>query len=231
MCMVAQSFVLVYIWHATVLLIFVATAACKFVLQISAPVDHNFVLHLWLATVCCKALPLCSSALQLVLRRAFLPSAWTADWNELTASYHEIIHPSTSLSLSAYLIVSRYIFPRLCQFSVSKSLRNKTGLYPVICLPCPLTDNYGPGPRLRVHYGPTGLRAGPTGPGPWLTIRALRAHGLTGLMGPRAGPTGLRARTWGFPGVNGRVYIYIYHITISLVGGYGFYGISPTMYW
>ena len=86
---------------------------------------------------------------------------------------------------------------------------------------------------------PTGLRAGPlaygpayrpTGPGPWLTIRALQAHGLTGLTGPRAGPTGLRARTWGFPGVNGRVYIYIY-ITISLVGGYRFYGISPTMYW
>ena len=69
--MVEQSFVLVYIWHATVLLIFVATAACKLVLQIFAPVDHNFVLHLWLATVCCKALPLCSSALQLVLRRAF----------------------------------------------------------------------------------------------------------------------------------------------------------------
>ena len=39
--MVEQSFVLVYIWHATVLLIFVATAACKLVLQIFAPVDHN----------------------------------------------------------------------------------------------------------------------------------------------------------------------------------------------
>ena len=98
-------------------------------------------------------------------------------------------------------------------------------LYPVICLPAPLRTTTGPGPAYGSTaraYGPTGLRAGPlaygpayrpTGPGPWLTIRALQAHGLTGLTGPRAGPTGLRARTWGFPGVNGRVYIYIsrYH--------------------
>ena len=62
-------------------------------------------LSLWLATLCRKALPLCSSAL-LVLRRAFLSSTLTADWNELTASYHEIIQPIHQYTfLSASLLI------------------------------------------------------------------------------------------------------------------------------
>ena len=98
MCMVEQSFALVHIRHATVLL------------QNFVPVACNFVLHLWLAPLCCKALPLYSSALQLVLRRAFYLQHWQLiEMNWLTASYHEIlplIHPSTFLSASLLIWLS-----------------------------------------------------------------------------------------------------------------------------
>ena len=125
--MVEQSFVLVYIWHATVLLIFVATAACKLVLQIFAPVDHNL--------------------------RAYGPTG------------------------RAF------------------GLRARLQAYG----PGPLAyDTGSTGPRAYGPYGPTGRAYGPTGP-----------------------DLGLPRGQWPC--------IYIY-ITISLVGGYRFYGISPTMY-
>jgi len=89
---------------------------------------------------------------------------------------------------------------------------------------------------------PTGLRAyGPTGRALGLRAR-LQAYGPgplaydTGSTGPRAyGPYGPTGRAYGPTGPDLGLprgqwpCIYIY-ITISLVGGYRFYGISPTMY-
>ena len=75
-------------------------------------------------------------------------------------------------------------------------------------------DSPGPtGPPDRARKGPEGPRAATTPSAHQPTSGPLRAHGPTAPTGPRAGPTGLRARTWGFPGVNGRIYIYIsrYH--------------------
>ena len=180
MCMVAQSFVLVYIWHATVLLIFVATAACKFVLQISAPVDHNFVLHLWLATVCCKALPLCSSALQLVLRRAFyLQHGQLIEMNWQLVTMKLFIHLPLCPSLLIWLSLGIF-FRDFVNFLSRKVWGTRQAYTPSSAFRAPLRTTTGPGPA----YGSTtGLRV--YGPG-------LRARAL-GLRYGLYGPTGLRA--------------------------------------
>ena len=99
MCMVEQSFALVHIRHATVLL------------QNFVPVACNFVLHLWLAPLCCKALPLYSSALQLVLRRAFYLQHWQLiemNWQLVTMKLYNLfinIPFCRPLCLSDYLSV------------------------------------------------------------------------------------------------------------------------------
>jgi len=129
-------------------------------------------LPLWLATVRCKPLPLCSSALQHVLRRTFYlqhGQLIEKSWQLLTMKY-------CSVPLRAYL-----------RTSTGQRVRPASGPLRV----------HGP----TRPTGPTGPRAGPTGPGPGLTGPPpdLRARALTptGLYGP----TGLRALRAPGPGL------------------------------